>query len=76
MPSVNARDAIHALVDNLDDADLDRARKALEEIAVVKLTDEERRVLLARAAACDRGEGIDAREFLAKLRGAPSHSDG
>lgn len=35
---------------------------------VVDVADEERRELLERDAACDRGEVLDARAFLSELR--------
>jgi hypothetical protein len=76
MPSVNTRDAIHALVDELEDADLERAKHALEEMVLVEVSDAELKELDEQSAACARGEGIDAREFMAKLRGASPDSDG
>lgn len=41
MSFVTPREAIHALVDELDDADLERAKVALEDVAGVELTDGE-----------------------------------
>lgn len=76
MTSVNTRDAIHALVDDLDESELDRAREALEQLRAVQLSEEDLRELMARDAACERGEGIDFDLFLAKLRGAPPDSNG
>jgi hypothetical protein len=75
MPAVNTREAIHALIDQIDDADLERAKDALEDVVRVELTDAELKELLEQSAACERGEGIDARDFLAKLRGASADSD-
>ena len=76
---VNTRDALHALVDALDDKKLDLARQALREIRdeVFDLTDAEERELCKREAECDRGEMVNAREFLSELRleGHP-HSHG
>jgi hypothetical protein len=76
MPFVTTRDAIHTLVDDLDDTDLERAKHALEELVRVELSDAELKELLERSAACRRGEGVDAREFLAQLRGDSPDSDG
>ena len=69
MSPVTTRRSIHALVDALDEGDLSEAKHALEEILAVGVTEEARQELLERVAECDRGEAIDAREFLAKLRG-------
>ena len=63
------RDAIHALIDEIDDDDLPLAREALELIQrSFVVSDEERRELEERFAACDRGEGTEARAFLKRLR--------
>jgi hypothetical protein len=63
------RDALHALVDEIAEDDLPLAQDALEAIRRgFEVTDDERRELEERFAACDRGEGIEARGFLAKLR--------
>lgn len=63
------------LTDQLDDADLDRAKDALEDVARVELRDAELTELLEREAECQRGEVVDAREFMAKLRGDSPDSD-
>ena len=62
------RGAIHAL-DEIAEDDLPLAEDALEAIRKgFQVTEDERRELEERFAACDRGEGLDARSFLAKLR--------
>ncbi len=76
MPLVNTREAIHALVDELDDADLERAKHALEAMVLVDVTDAELKELDERVAECRRGEVVDAREFMAQLRGATPDSVG
>lgn len=59
------------MVDDLDEAKLELAKQALEEIRddAFDLTDEEDGELLAREAECDRGETVNARAFLAELQG-------
>lgn len=68
---MSTRDALHAVVDDLDDAKLELAKQALEEIRddTFELTPEEERELLDREAECDAGPTIDARAFLADLQG-------
>jgi hypothetical protein len=74
---VSNREAVHAVVDELDEAKLELAKQALEEIRgdAFDLTAEEERELLEREAECDRGETVDARAFLAELQGR-AHSNG
>jgi hypothetical protein len=75
---VATRGAVHALVDDLDDAKLNLAEQALLEILdqAFDLTDEEERELLEREAECARGEMVNARRFLAELRrGEHDNSD-
>lgn len=63
------RDALHALVDEIAEDDLPLAQDALEAIRRgFEVSDDERRELEERFAACERGEGIEARSFLATLR--------
>ncbi len=63
------RSKLHALLDEIPDGDLPLAREALELIrGGFDVTDDERRELQERFAACDRGEGVDARGFLDRLR--------
>lgn len=64
------RETVHALVDELEDSELEYARLALQEIRdeCFTVTDEEEQELAAREAECDRGDRVDAREFLAGLR--------
>jgi hypothetical protein len=62
------RDSIHALVDDLPEGDLPRAKRALEDILDFDVTDEDRDELLDREAECDRGEVVEARAFLYGLR--------
>ncbi len=68
---MSTRDAVHAVVDDLDEAKLELAKQALEEIRdeAFDLTVEEARELGEREAECDRGETVDARGFLAELQG-------
>ena len=64
-----ARDALHALVDEIAEDDLPLAQDAQEAIRKgFEVTEDERRELEQRFAACDLGEGIEARGFLARLR--------
>ena len=67
---MSTREALHALVDALDDMKLDLARQALQEIRddVFDLTDAEERELFEREAECERGEIVNARAFLSELR--------
>ena len=66
---VGTRDALHALIDEIPDDDLPLAQGALELITRgVEVSEEERRELEERFADLDRGEGIEARGFLTKLR--------
>ena len=70
---MTTRAAIHALVDELDDTQLERARIALLQLRDdFELTDDDERELQDREAACDRGEKVDARGFLNGLRGKGS----
>jgi len=63
------RDAIHALVDEIEDEDLPLAQEALEVIRRgFVVTEDERRELESRFAACDEGRGTEARAFLQRLR--------
>jgi hypothetical protein len=62
------RDSVHALVDDLPEGDLPRAKRALEDILGFDVTDEERKELLDREAECDRGEVVEAHPFLEDLR--------
>lgn len=63
------RDSIHALVDEIEDDDLPFAREALEAIRRgFVVTEDERRELESRFAACENGEGTEARAFLKRLR--------
>jgi hypothetical protein len=76
---MSTRRAIHALVDELEDAKLELARAALEEIRdeEFELSDADARELLEREAECDHGETVNARAFLAELRDkGPSDSHG
>ncbi len=66
---MGTRDAIHALVDDIAEADLPRARRALEDVLAFDVTEEEREELLQREAECDRGEVIGAGALLEQLRG-------
>ena len=65
---MGTRDSIHALVDDLPEGDLPRAKQALEDILGFDVTDEEREELLRREAECDRREVVEARAFLDDLR--------
>lgn len=67
---MTTRSAIHALVDALADEELELARDALREIHEddVAVTAEDRDELLERQAACDAGDVVGARAFLAALR--------
>ena len=63
------RASIHALVDGIEEDDLPLAHEALAVISRgFVATEDERRELEERFAACDRGEGIEARAFLQRLR--------
>ena len=63
------RDSIHALIDEIEEDDLPLAREALEVIRRGFLvTEDERRELESRFAACENGEGSEARAFLKRLR--------
>ena len=75
---VNARQHLHALVDDLDEDDLDLARAALREISeeVFDLSEDDVAALRERETECDRGEVVDANTFLRQLRGAVDHSEG
>jgi len=75
---VNARQHLHALVDDLDEDDLDLARAALREISeeVFDLSEDDAAALRERETECDRGEVVDANTFLRQLRGAVDHSEG
>ena len=65
------RASIHALVEELEDADLDAAQVALVEIKSFLVTDEDRQELLQRQTECDRGEVVDARDLLQTLMATP-----
>ncbi|RZO65656.1 MAG: hypothetical protein EVA89_01740 [Sandaracinaceae bacterium] len=75
---MNARQHLHALVDDLDEDDLDLARAALREISeeVFDLSEDDAAALRERETECDRGEVVDANTFLRQLRGAVDHSEG
>ncbi|HBQ14005.1 MAG: hypothetical protein RLP09_43325 [Sandaracinaceae bacterium] len=75
---MNARQHLHALVDDLDEDDLDLARAALREISeeVFDLSEDDVAALRERETECDRGEVVDANTFLRQLRGAVDHSEG
>ena len=75
---MNARQHLHALVDDLDEDDLDLARAALREISeeVFDLSEADVAALRERETECDRGEVVDANTFLRQLRGAVDHSEG
>ncbi len=68
--SMTTRDALHALVEDLEETEWDLAKQALQEIRgdAFDLTETEERELLEREAECDRGEKIGARDFFAELR--------
>jgi hypothetical protein len=67
--TVGTRDALHVLIDEIPEDDLPLAQDALEAIRRgFEVTDDERRELEERFASCDRGEGVEARAFLRKLR--------
>ena len=72
------RQHLHALVDDLDEDDLDLARAALREISeeVFDLSEDDVAALRERETECDRGEVVDANTFLRQLRGAVDHSEG
>lgn len=61
---------IHALIDDLDERELELAKLALEEIRgeAFDVTDAEERELLEREGECERGDKVNARAFLAELR--------
>jgi hypothetical protein len=65
------RQAIHVLIDELDDDDLELAKQALEEIRDegFELDDAEKRELSDREAECARGDKRDVRELLDEMRG-------
>ena len=73
---MTTRSAIHDLVDALADEELELARQALQEIHEdeVAVTTEDRDELLERQAACDAGDVVNARAFLAALREDRSYS--
>ncbi|GAB5542755.1 MAG: hypothetical protein RLO52_37485 [Sandaracinaceae bacterium] len=75
---MNARQHLHALVDDLDEDDLDLARAALREFSeeVFDLSEDDVAALRERETECDRGEVVDANTFLRQLRGAVDHSEG
>ncbi len=72
------RRAVHDLVDELADDQLEAAKHALEQMRAdpPALTPEELADLAGRAAECDAGDVIDARAFLAALRRDVGHSHG
>ncbi len=67
---MTTRQAIHTLIEQLEEGKLELARQALEEIRDdgFDLTDEEERALLEREAECARGDKLNVRDFLAELR--------
>ena len=68
--AVTTRCAVHAIVDDLDESELELARRILEEIRddAFELTEAEERELRKREQACARGETVEARAFLSALR--------
>lgn len=73
------RDEVHALVNQLDERALVIAEHTLAALLDdgFDLSPEEEQELRSREDACDRGETIDARTFLAQLRGeVPGHRPG
>lgn len=73
---MTTRTAIHALVDQLEDDELEAARDALEELRSddVVISDDDRDELSRRAAECSAGDVVNARAFLAALREESSDS--
>jgi hypothetical protein len=73
---MTTRNAIHALVDELDEDELEAAKDALEELHAddVVIADDDRDELIRRAADCSAGDVVNARAFLAALREEPSDS--
>lgn len=67
---MTTRRTVHKLVDELDESELELARQAIVEIRDegFAVSESEEREILEREAECDRGERVDAREFLAALR--------
>jgi hypothetical protein len=73
------RDDVHALVDQLDERALAIAEHALAALRDdgFDLSANEEQELRLRERACDRGETIGARQFLAQLRAkGESHPEG
>ncbi|NOY94733.1 MAG: hypothetical protein GXP55_26440 [Deltaproteobacteria bacterium] len=64
------RESIHALVEELEEADLEAAKLALVQLKGFHVSEEQRRELLERQAECDRGEVVDARTLLRTLTSA------
>ena len=77
---VTTRQAIYAVIDNLDDSRLELALQVLQDIqgGPFDLSEDEENELRAREHECERGERVDARSFLSELQreGESSHSDG
>jgi hypothetical protein len=73
---MTTRNTIHALVDELDEDELEAAKDALEELHAddVVIADDDRDELIRRAADCSAGDVLNARAFLAALREEPSDS--
>lgn len=67
---MTTRSAVHALVDELADEELELAKVALEEIheGGVEIDAEDLDELKRRQAECAAGDLLDARAFLAALR--------
>lgn len=69
---MTTRSSLHAVVDELEEDELDEALQLLEQVRdrTFDLTPEEREELARREAECDSGQVVHARDFLIALRGA------